>query len=67
VYGKEISMPKQLRCSDLMPGCTCTFVAEGDDAEELMAKAAQHARADHGIAKIPPEIERKARAVIGHQ
>jgi predicted small metal-binding protein len=59
-------MAKQLRCSDLMPGCTCTFVAEGNDAEEILAKAARHAKEDHGIPKIPPEIERKARAVIGH-
>jgi predicted small metal-binding protein len=42
-------------------------VAEGNDAEEIMAKVAQHASADHGIAKIPPETERKARAVIGNQ
>ena len=58
-------MPKQLRCADLMPGCTCTFVADGKDADEIMAKVAQHAKTDHGVARIPPEVEAKARAAIG--
>ena len=58
-------MPKQLRCADLMPGCTCTFVAEGKDADELLAKAAQHAKADHGMTRIPPEVEAKVRAAMG--
>lgn len=60
-------MAKQLRCADLMPGCNCNFVAEGKDAEEIMAKAAQHAKNDHGMATIPQEVAAKVRAAIGDE
>lgn len=53
---------KQLRCGDLMPGCT--FVAEGKDVNEVMAKAADHARKDHGMTTIPPDVAKKAQAAI---
>jgi predicted small metal-binding protein len=55
-------MAKQLRCGDLMPGCN--FVAEGQDADEVMTKAAEHAKKDHGMTTIPPEVAGKARAAI---
>jgi len=35
-------MAKILRCGDVMPGCS--FVAEGKDVAEVMAKGAQHAK-----------------------
>ena len=53
---------KELRCGDLMPGCN--FVAEGEDVSEVMAIAADHARKDHGIATIPPDVAKKAQAAI---
>jgi predicted small metal-binding protein len=55
-------MAKQLRCGDLMPGCN--FVAEGKDVSEVMAKAAAHAKKDHGMMTIPPEVAKKAQAAI---
>ncbi|PYM81636.1 MAG: hypothetical protein DME06_18135 [Candidatus Rokuibacteriota bacterium] len=55
-------MAKQLKCGDLMPGCN--FVAEGKDVSEVMAKAAAHAKKDHGMASIPPEVAKKAQAAI---
>jgi predicted small metal-binding protein len=55
-------MPKILRCSDLMPGCA--FVAEGKDVAEVMAKAAEHAKRDHGLSSIPPDVAAKAQAAI---
>jgi predicted small metal-binding protein len=55
-------MAKELRCGDLMPGCN--FVAEGKDVTEVMAKAAEHARKDHGIATISPDVAKKAQAAI---
>jgi predicted small metal-binding protein len=55
-------MAKQLKCGDLMPGCS--FVAEGKDVNEVMAKAATHAKQAHGMATIPPEVAKKAQAVI---
>jgi len=35
-------MPKVIRCADLMPGCNA--VVEGKDADDVMAKAAEHAK-----------------------
>ena len=53
---------KELRCGDLMPGCN--FVAEGKDVNEVMAKAADHAKKDHGMTTIPPDVAAKAKAAI---
>jgi predicted small metal-binding protein len=36
---------KTLTCRDV--GVDCDFVAEGQTEQEVMEKAAQHARADH--------------------
>ena len=53
---------KELRCSDVNPGCEARV--EGKDEAEVMAKAAEHAKRDHGMAAIPPEIARRAQAAI---
>jgi predicted small metal-binding protein len=45
-----------------MPGCD--FVAEGNDDSEVMRQAEEHARRDHGMATIPPEVEQQARGAI---
>jgi predicted small metal-binding protein len=55
-------MAKELRCGDLMPGCN--FVAQGSDENEVMTKAAEHAKKDHGMKDIPPDVARKAQAAI---
>ena len=55
-------MPKVLKCGDLMPGCS--FVAEGKDVAEVMAKGAEHAKKDHGMTTIPPELAQKVQAAI---
>jgi predicted small metal-binding protein len=55
-------MAKVLRCGDLMPGCS--FVAEGKDVAEVMAKGAEHAKKDHGIATIPADMAAKVKAAI---
>ena len=55
-------MTYTLHCDDVMPGCA--EVIEGQDETEVMAKAAEHARNDHGIDNIPPEIGAKAQAAI---
>jgi len=53
---------KQLKCADLMPGCS--FVAEGKDVSEVMAKTSQHAKQAHGMTTIPPDVAKKAQAAI---
>jgi predicted small metal-binding protein len=55
-------MEKELRCGDLMPGCN--YVAKGQNADEVMAKAAEHAKRDHGMSSIPPDVASKARQAI---
>ena len=55
-------MAKVLRCGDVMTGCS--FVAEGKDVAEVMAKGVEHAKKDHGIAAIPPEVAAKVQAAI---
>jgi predicted small metal-binding protein len=53
---------KTLTCRDV--GVDCDFVAEGQTEQEVMAKAAEHARKDHGFEDIPPELRDKVRAAI---
>jgi predicted small metal-binding protein len=55
-------MPRELRCSDLMPGCS--YVAQGKDDNEVLERAAQHAKKDHGMTSIPPDVEQQARTAI---
>jgi predicted small metal-binding protein len=45
---------KVLKCNDLNPGCS--FVAKGKDENEVLQQAAQHAKADHGLSNIPPDM-----------
>ena len=42
----------------------CNAVVEGKDVAEVMAKAAEHAKKDHGVTTIPPEMIPKVQAAI---
>lgn len=53
-------MTKVLHCNDLMHGCD--YVAKADTEEELMQKAAEHAREKHGMQSVPPRSLRRSRA-----
>ena len=55
-------MTKTLNCRDVMPGCD--RVIEGRDENEVMTRAAEHARNDHGVDQIPPEVGQRAQAAI---
>ena len=55
-------MPKTLTCRDV--GMDCDFVATGETESEVMAKAAEHARTDHGFEEIPPDVAQRAQASI---
>ncbi|MFI5327636.1 MAG: DUF1059 domain-containing protein [Candidatus Rokuibacteriota bacterium] len=55
-------MAKVLRCGDLMAGCNT--VIEGKDVAEVLAKGAEHAKKDHGLAAIPPDMVAKVQAAI---
>ncbi len=43
-------MAKLLRCKDV--GIDCDFVARGKTEEEVLKKAAEHARKDHGVKRV---------------
>jgi predicted small metal-binding protein len=55
-------MAKVLHCGDLMPGCKA--VIEGKDVTEVMAKGAEHAKKEHGMATIPPDLAKNVQAAI---
>lgn len=55
-------MGKLLRCRDV--GVDCDFEARGETTEEIMAQAAKHAKEDHGMEDIPPELVDKVREAI---
>jgi predicted small metal-binding protein len=45
-----------------MPGCSA--VLEGKDVAEVMAKGAEHAKKDHGLTALPPDMIAKVQAAI---
>jgi predicted small metal-binding protein len=53
---------KEMRCADLMKGCN--FVARGATDDEVMKKAAEHAKAAHGMKEVSPELAKKVKAAI---
>jgi predicted small metal-binding protein len=55
-------MTKIMKCADV--GMDCDFEARGENEEQIMARAAEHARKDHGMDNIPPEVVQKVKAVI---
>ena len=55
-------MSKEMRCGDLVPGCS--KVIEGRDEKEVMAKATEHARNEHHIQQMTPDLEQKVRGAI---
>ena len=60
-------MDKELRCMDVMPESGCREVIRGKDENEVMTKAAEHARKSHNIDRMTPEIEKKVRGAIHDQ
>jgi predicted small metal-binding protein len=53
---------KHIRCRDV--GVDCDYEARGATVEEVLAQCAEHARNDHGMESIPPELVEKVRAAI---
>jgi predicted small metal-binding protein len=53
---------KELHCGDLMKGCSA--VMRGNTEDEVLKKAAEHAKSAHGVDKIPPEMAEKVKSAI---
>jgi predicted small metal-binding protein len=46
----------------MVPGCYATFQGESED--EILRQVAVHAREEHGMDQIPPEVVDEIRAEI---
>ena len=55
-------MTKILKCNDLNPGCA--FEARGNSDEDVLQKAAEHAKTVHKMHEIPADVLDKARSAI---
>jgi len=55
-------MAKILKCKDV--GVDCDFVASGKTDEEVLKKAAEHARKDHGIKRVTNDYKDSWRKLI---
>ncbi len=62
VDGKEATMEKLLRCRDL--GMDCDFEACGENVEEVLKTAVDHARAIHGLKDVSEKDRLCARAAV---
>ncbi len=52
---------KEFSCGDVVPGCAAKF--RGESEREVLEQVAEHARDDHGMTEVPPEV---ASAVLRH-
>ena len=55
-------MAKVIRCRDV--GVDCDFEARGENEQELLQKCSEHARSEHGMEQIPPELATRVRGAI---
>ena len=53
---------KQFSCGAVVPGCTASFSAESE--QEILSQVAAHAKADHGMDDVPPEVVEQVRENI---
>ena len=53
---------KQFSCGAVVPGCTASFSAESE--QEILGQVAAHAKRDHGMGDVPPEVVEQVRANI---
>ena len=47
-------MKFKLSCGDAMPGCSARF--EDESRDRILEQVADHARRDHGVAEVTPEM-----------
>ena len=45
---------REFRCGQLVPGCDAVFHGESND--EILVQVATHARDEHGMDEVPPEV-----------
>jgi predicted small metal-binding protein len=57
------SMAKILECAKVDPSSGCQHVVRGETEEEILTKAAEHAK-EHGIREVTPELIERVKANI---
>jgi predicted small metal-binding protein len=55
-------MTKVLKCGDVVPGCNAKIT--GDSEHDVLRKAAEHAKTDHHMDSIPPDVLSKVEGAI---
>ena len=53
---------KEFSCSAVVPDCSASI--QGESEEEVLEKAAVHAREAHGMDTLPPEVVDQVKANI---
>ena len=53
---------KSFACGEVVPNCEASWVCSTED--EILHRVAQHAREDHGLDSISPELVSAVRAHI---
>ena len=53
---------KEFACGKVVPGCEHVFRGESED--EILDQVSVHARDDHGMDEVPPEVVDRIRARI---
>lgn len=55
-------MSYSIACGDIVPGCAATLEAGSEDA--LMAQVSDHARDEHGVTEITPELAEQVKGAV---
>ncbi len=55
-------MTHSLACGDVVDGCTTKLEAGSQD--ELMTKVTDHARDEHGVTEVSPELAAQVKSAI---
>lgn len=55
-------MSKVMKCREV--GMDCDFEARGETQQEVLTKTAEHAKKDHGLEEISPELMAKVKAAV---
>ena len=56
-------MAKVIECAKVDPSSGCTQVIRGNTEEEVLRKAAEHAK-QHGIREVTPELMARVKGAI---
>jgi predicted small metal-binding protein len=56
---------KEFRCGEIVPGCAARF--EGESEDEILRQVAVHARDEHALDPVPPEVVDDIRARISER